>query len=289
MNHPITVGVDGSPESLAAADWAAREAVLRGLRLRLVNGWGLASPLEPLAAGAEAEQRRAEQLLRDTQQRVLSRNPELDVGMEAMADGPVAALLDASQDSVALVMGSRGLGAMAGFLLGSVSLQTVAHTSCPAVMVRTGNARGSGAPRGEEVLLGLKEPDEPDEEVLEFAFGAAASRGLPLRAVHAWKPPVPPSAFEPATASVAPGMDAAVAGTMAEALLPWRAKYERLEVSETAAGGNPSRVLVQEAGRAALVVVGRGGRRAGIGSRVGPVVHALLHHAGCPVAVVPHP
>ncbi|MFF1323610.1 universal stress protein [Streptomyces chartreusis] len=39
---------------------------------------------------------------------------------------------------------------------------------------------------------------------------------------------------------------------------------------------------------AALVVVGRRSRRAQIGGHVGPVTHALLHHAAAPVAVVPH-
>ncbi|MFD5256340.1 universal stress protein [Streptomyces bobili] len=37
MSRTVTVGVDGSPESLAAADWAAREAVLHGAELRVVH------------------------------------------------------------------------------------------------------------------------------------------------------------------------------------------------------------------------------------------------------------
>ncbi|MFD8653846.1 universal stress protein, partial [Streptomyces mirabilis] len=39
MPRTVTVGLDGSPESRAAADWAAREAKLRGLPLKLVNVW----------------------------------------------------------------------------------------------------------------------------------------------------------------------------------------------------------------------------------------------------------
>ncbi|MDH6144283.1 nucleotide-binding universal stress UspA family protein [Kitasatospora sp. GP30] len=39
MEGPIVVGFDGSPESAAAADWAAREAVCRGLPLALVQAW----------------------------------------------------------------------------------------------------------------------------------------------------------------------------------------------------------------------------------------------------------
>lgn len=39
MPRTVTVGLDGSPESRVAADWAAREAKLRGLPLKLVNVW----------------------------------------------------------------------------------------------------------------------------------------------------------------------------------------------------------------------------------------------------------
>lgn len=44
MKKAVAVGVDGSPESLAAADWAAREAVLRGLPLRIVHALELSTP-----------------------------------------------------------------------------------------------------------------------------------------------------------------------------------------------------------------------------------------------------
>lgn len=39
MTRTITVGIDGSPESHAAAEWAAREAELRDLPVRLLHVW----------------------------------------------------------------------------------------------------------------------------------------------------------------------------------------------------------------------------------------------------------
>ncbi|WP_437097587.1 universal stress protein, partial [Streptomyces longwoodensis] len=47
MVSTVVAGLDGSPESRAAAEWAAREARLRGLPLKIVHVW---EPLpEPLA------------------------------------------------------------------------------------------------------------------------------------------------------------------------------------------------------------------------------------------------
>ncbi|NUS11741.1 MAG: universal stress protein [Streptomyces sp.] len=39
MPRTLTVGLDGVPESRAAAEWAARDARWRGLPLRLVHVW----------------------------------------------------------------------------------------------------------------------------------------------------------------------------------------------------------------------------------------------------------
>jgi nucleotide-binding universal stress UspA family protein len=52
--------------------------------------------------------------------------------------------------------------------------------------------------------------------------------------------------------------------------------------------GQPARLLVEAASQASLLVVGRRNRRSRIGTHLGPVTHAVMHHARTPVAVVPH-
>jgi len=52
--------------------------------------------------------------------------------------------------------------------------------------------------------------------------------------------------------------------------------------------GSAGQVLLAAAGTAQLVVVGRRARRTAVGARIGSVAHGVLHHAPCPVAVVPH-
>ncbi|MGW7794237.1 universal stress protein, partial [Streptomyces tricolor] len=51
--------------------------------------------------------------------------------------------------------------------------------------------------------------------------------------------------------------------------------------------GLASKVLCHLSAAADLVVVGARRRVGGAGHRLGRVAHALLHHALCPVAVVP--
>jgi nucleotide-binding universal stress UspA family protein len=75
---------------------------------------------------------------------------------------------------------------------------------------------------------------------------------------------------------------------LAELLEPWRAKYPDVVVRETLHEGRAAHVLVRAVGGAGLLVVGRRRRRAAVGSRTGPVAHALIHHVNRPVVLVPH-
>ena len=81
---PVVAGTDGSEESLRAVDWAAREAVLRGLPLRIVS----AAALLPRMA---ERQRQAVSGL-DTVSDTLRRNR--DRGLAAAAERAAAAAAD---------------------------------------------------------------------------------------------------------------------------------------------------------------------------------------------------
>ncbi|WP_267882182.1 universal stress protein [Streptomyces katrae] len=80
--------------------------------------------------------------------------------------------------------------------------------------------------------------------------------------------------------------DADMASALSHAVRPFRDKFPAVEVSEVSAPGRAVEHLVEAAYDARLVDVGR--RSAAKGSHVGSVAHALVHHASCPVAVVPH-
>ncbi|MFE1288499.1 universal stress protein [Streptomyces sp. NPDC058751] len=294
MSRTIVVGLDGSPESLAAAEWAAGEARRTDARLHLVHAW-LWHPYVygPLAGASvppssEDPQRDwAERLPHETAAGLVTDHPGLSVTAERVAEQPVTALLAAAEDAELLVLGSRGLGGVAGFLTGSVAQAVVARSRTPIVLVRA-DARPAGPASGhEEVVLGL-DLEHPDASVIGFAFRAAAHRVTDLRVVHGWS--LPP--YYGYGGALDAGVDGAllteVQRHLAEALAPWREKFPAVEVREQAVVGGAGPHLVEASRNAALVVVGRRTRRSPVGSHIGPVTQAVLHHSTAPVAVIPH-
>ncbi|MGZ6980757.1 MAG: universal stress protein [Ilumatobacteraceae bacterium] len=138
----IVVGVDGSPESLLALDWAHRQALLSGAELTVVHAWiypypvSVASPRE-VRAPMEYDARNELQTSLD------SLGPRLTGGAVTIHaklrdDAPVDALLAESEDADLLVVGSRGRGGLRSRLLGSVSHTLVQHVRCPVVVIRHG-------------------------------------------------------------------------------------------------------------------------------------------------------
>jgi nucleotide-binding universal stress UspA family protein len=75
---------------------------------------------------------------------------------------------------------------------------------------------------------------------------------------------------------------------LAAALRPWRERFPDVPVVEHVETGSAGQVLLAAAEHAQLLVVGRRARRTAVGARIGSVAYGVLHHAGCPVAVVPH-
>ncbi|MEU0680209.1 universal stress protein [Streptomyces albogriseolus] len=292
MLAPVAVGIDGSPESLAAAEWAAREAVLRGRPLRLlhVRNW------HPRPGEAEitdaAGRHQARRLLRQAEERVRAACPDVRVYDEQVEGPASAALVKASADAEPLVLGSRGLGRITGLLVGSVAREVVARATGPVVLVRADDTAGEtqeAAPGGRrDVVLGV-DVTEPCDEVIEFAFEAARARHARLRVLHAWRAPDP--------LTLGPGEIGLVSDPeRAEEWLQfltavtqvWGDKYADVEVHRTVVDGKSSDALLKAASGAELLVVGhRLTDRLSI-ARTGPVTHAVIQHAVCPVAVVPH-
>ncbi|MEU8651273.1 universal stress protein [Streptomyces sp. NPDC048737] len=291
MSRTVAVGFDGSRESRAAAEWAAGEARLRTLPLRLVQVW---EPLPESMAqdslpDAETSRHWTGRIPREAAEELRLRHPGLDVRTEQLSGGPAEALCRVAAEAELLVLGSRGMSGLGGFLVGSVGLAVVAHAERPVVLVRApepADGHGTGDAHG-PVVLGL-DTGRPSEALIEFALTEAVRRGAAVRVVHGWSPK-PSYAY---ALSVDPGFHETLARyestALTEMLHPWREKFPDLEITAESRYGSPAAQLVEASRDARLVVVGRRIRRRGPGAHVGHVTHAVLHHCTAPVAVVPH-
>lgn len=295
MLRPVVVGLDGSRESLAAADWAAREALRRGLPLRLVHAWEGGMPAdESELPELEAPRYWARRILRGAMDRLNERYPQVYLSADQISRPAADALVAAGDESELLVLGSRAFSGFGGFMAGSVALATVARVRRPVVLVRADQTRADEHEQDAEhrasartyraVVVGV-DPASPSEELLAFAFESAALRAAPLRVVHAWQLPYVPRALE---AKARKDVRAAAVRALDAVLEPWRAKFPSVEVHEVVEEGRPAQQLLTATQDAGLLAVGRRIRPARIGVHTGPVAHAVMHHVRCPVAIVPH-
>ncbi|MER6671845.1 universal stress protein [Streptomyces sp. NPDC000983] len=300
MARTVVAGLDGSPESRAAAEWAAREAELLDLPLKIVHVW---EPVpEPLAQapllGVETHQHWSERIPREAAEGLRLRHPGVEVTTEQLTGTPADVLVRAAEDAELLVLGSRGLSGIRGFMVGSVGLSAVARATRPVVLVRAGEQAAdehrpdlAGIPSAATpylpVLLGL-DATRPHPDVIGFAFEAAARRGTALRVLHGWN--LPPYYVYGLTAdlSLHDELVKQQAAALTEILRPWREKHPDVEVVEEVPAGSPGVRLVDAAREASLVVIGRRIRRNPFGAHLGTVAHAVLHHSTAPVAVVAH-
>ncbi|GAA3023930.1 universal stress protein [Streptomyces lactacystinicus] len=282
MTSTVLAGVDGSPQSAAAAHWAAAEAVRRGASLRLVHAWPWLTDGVSSFAEADDLPEAVRRTLAEAAEDIRGRHPDLAVETDAVLDAPVDGLLAAAAEAELLVLGSRGRGGFTGLLLGSVSMSVAGRSTVPLVVVREEGEAGAG-----EVVVGV-DAHTPETEVLDFAFREAALRGARVRAVHGWElPPVFGYAGGAVPAAELAQLEALEAKLLSLALAGPREQHPEVEVVEDVQIG-AARALVEVSAGAALVVVGRGRRPVEFGPRLGRVAHAVLHHAEAPVAVVPH-
>ncbi|MEV5408795.1 universal stress protein [Thermopolyspora sp. NPDC052614] len=278
----ILVGVDGSRAGLEAAGWAAREAALRHVPLRVVHAmprWALETGDEgPYAGVARWMRESAETVLTGGVDRALREAPGLEVESAPLPGDPRPALIKAAADADLLVVGNHGLGGFVGLLIGSTAHGVAAHAPCDVVVVR-----GSSVPPRGEVVVGI-DGSAANEQVLRFAFAEASLRGVRLRAIHAWRPFEVGGGFAPASDDLAG--EQGERRLLGEAITGWSERYPDVKVIEETVRGHPADVLRHAAEGSDLLVVGSRGHGGLTGMLLGSVSQAVLQHATCPVAVV---
>ncbi|MET8508327.1 universal stress protein [Streptomyces sp. NPDC004787] len=288
MESPLVVGVDGSDASLTALDWGVDEAVRHGVSLRIVHAsmWERYEGVVPTwATDRPSGQVLAENIVGVAAERARRRAPALPITTDVLAEDASTGLLREGWEGSILVVGSRGRGEFADLLLGSVSLVVAARAHCPVVVVR-GDRQALEARHG-RVLLGVGEHDI-DSPAVRFAFREAAVRDAELDVVRAWRRP----SHGPADHLLmkrAGGAYFAEESTelLDKALEAAASEHPQVRLHRSSVEGPAHKVLTERSAAADLLVVGARRRDRLVGLELGRVAHRALHHASCPVAVVP--
>lgn len=280
-HHGIVVGVDGSPASELAVDWAARDAHLRGIPLTLVHVLPTIDAAMWLDVPVseewwEARDRRSDEILADAARIAnLATNDEVEVSTLAVSGNAVATLADLSKDATMVVVGCRGLGAIAGRLLGSVSTGLVHHGHCPIAVFHT-EEHATGP-----VVVGI-DGSPASESAVAIAFDEASRRGVPLVAVHTYSDAVADTGFAYADWSMVVEQ---AEESLAERLAGWQERYPDVNVRRVVARDWPTKQLLEQSENAQLLVVGSHGRGGFAGLLLGSVSSALAHSSRVPVII----
>lgn len=210
--------------------------------------------------------------------------PVVRLSSEVLSEDAASAMVGRRRNAFALVLGSRGIGDLAGLLLGSVSLAVAAHADCPVIVVRGGPEHRHF--RFGKVVVGV-EDGEGSGTAVQFAYREAQVRRCRLGAVHAWSVPVGNPGPPGLSGYALRALDRAPAQVLTDALCDPTQRYQDVPVSSEVVESPARQALLEAASDADLLAVGARRRHGRVGMQWGLVNHAVLHHAPCPVAVVP--
>jgi nucleotide-binding universal stress UspA family protein len=288
----IVVGVDGSPQSGNALEWAVARARLGDDELELVNAYSITSSVDFYGyQGLAADQsvgwfmEFSERVLDAAASWVHDLAPELTCTRTSVIGHPAPVLAAASEGATAVVIGRRGLGEAASVVLGSVSNRLTTQVGCPLVVVGKREPPTSGP-----IVVGI-DGSAFATGALRYALAEAALRATTVRAVAAYDVPAPPfRADAELVARWRAGVEVQAADTITRAREEAQGSTASpVTIRNVVVEGSPAEAILDHAGDAQLIVVGTHGK--GLVRRIllGSVSRQVLHDADLPVTVVDVP
>lgn len=283
---PIVTAADGSPVSYAAVAWAAQVAARRMSPLHILNSSTLPMIYGSMVAFTQEDYDRVradgEAILSEARavaQSAVPNSAELDVTTELVEEAITPVLIQLSESAQMIVVGSRGMGAIARTLVGSVSSGVSRHAKVAVAVIKDDGVEGVLGRTG-GVLVGV-DGSEAGRPAVAEAFAEASARGVDLVALHAWTDGTqfrfPELAFE----SVA----AEEAAVLSEALAGYTEDYPDVTVRRILVRDRAGKHLLEESAKAQLLVVGSRGRGGFAGLLLGSTSQALLHSVECPIMI----
>ena len=134
----IVTGIDGSPASIVALEWAARQAEYTDASLEVVAAWEWPTSFGwSFIPDGYDPARDLTQTLEPVLARLRAAHPNVVVSSKIVEGHPAPVLIHESVGADLLVVGSRGHGEFVGMLIGSTSEHCVANAPCPVVVIRS--------------------------------------------------------------------------------------------------------------------------------------------------------
>lgn len=319
MRNEIVVGLDDSPSSKAALDWAAEQAASMGAVLRAVHAldwpYGLSSAGFPAPANLmNVSHKELQEAYRQAITAVFEAiSPPPDWILQFASGDARKVLVEQSEDARMLVMGTREHVGLGRLLNGSVSHYCLSHAVCPVVAVPAplsdrrmdSDTVGPGiTATDQDMAAALRAPDRVVDEseapattlvvagvdasaesiaAARYAVAAAEMRGCDVVLVHAFPPPLALTADREAAFSAArTAAETLLATVVAQLIVPPQLRiYTRAEPGETVAA------LKGAASETGVLVLGRD--RVSWGERLfmGAVGSQIVGQVPCPLVIVP--
>ena len=284
------VGVDGSDVSKGAVAHAAKTAAGRGIKLHVVMAYSIPSTMfaegmAPPQQLVDHFEKEAEPAVQEAMQIAREAAPDLEITGAVAEGNPAQLFIEYSREAKMIVLGSRGLGALKGVVLGSVSAHVATNALCPVIVTKAdtvANINESGP-----VVVGVDGSDN-SIRATEWAFSAAQARGTSVLAVHTWMDPEVQAAAAGVILSEEDleRLSGEQRTMLDDALGHMREKYPDVQVETLVTEDRATRVLVEKSRDAQLVVVGSHGRGTFTGMLLGSTSRSLLQASYCPVMVV---
>ncbi|MDO4888084.1 MAG: universal stress protein [Actinomycetaceae bacterium] len=277
-DNVVVCGVDGSDASVNALVWAAEEAKTRNALLDI-----LCCYQEPTYSGHRGavgiNEEQAHQILESAREAVSGVGVDVQVSLEA--EDPTTALLERSKKVARVVVGARGgSGGFADRLLGSVSSTLAARGYCAVVIVP--DSKGRQVVPAKHIVCGV-DGSETSRNALELAVREAARWGAKLSCVSTinlgasmWIPG--PGYHQEVLDDVRAGLKETVASA---------SQGYDVNIQCHVIEGNPAALLSEFSTVVDLLVVGTRGRGGFAGLLLGSTSQTVLHHAQCPMLIVP--
>lgn len=284
--NAILVGVDGSEAATAAVRWAAKEAELEHLDLKLVGVYDAST--SDYAPGLIIPQDVIDAIRQDATDAVQSAAaaakevaPDITIHTSIVDGDAARVLLELGKDAALIVVGTRKLGSVKGLFLGSVSITVAAHHHGRVVVIDgEGNTDGP-------VVVGID--DSPvSEAAIKEAFRQASLRNVSLVAVHTWTPldvdALHGYGIDPDEVT---RMSQDAVEALAERLAGFASDFPDVTIERKVIPEDPAKAVLDAAGdKASLIVVGSRGRGGFAGLLLGSTSQKVLREANAPVMVV---